>query len=88
MRQSPPGLLCKCAWRSLYGFPQLRRRVWHIDMVNAQGRQCVHHGVGHRGGRAIAASLTDTLDPERMERIWRHGLAEEQRWHITARGTA
>ena len=51
-------------------------------MVDAQGRQRVHHGVGDRGGRAVAAGLADTLDAERMERIRRHGLAEDQRRHI------
>src|SRR5712691_3770435 len=34
---SPTFLSITFAWRSLHRFPQLRRRVWHIDMVDAQG---------------------------------------------------
>src|SRR5262249_53075456 len=64
--------------RSLHRFPQLRRRVRHVDMVDAQGRQCVHHGVGDGGGRAVAAGFSDALGAERMERVWCHSLAEDQ----------
>src|SRR5262249_53896064 len=70
-----------CTLRGLNRFPQLRRCVRHIDMVDAQGRQRVHHGVSDCGGRAVAAGFADTLDAERMEGIRRHGLAENQRRH-------
>src|SRR5215813_3693297 len=51
-------------------------------MVNAQGRQRVHDGIADRRGRAIAAGLADPFDPERMERIWRHRLPQDERRHM------
>ena len=52
-------------------------------MVNAKGRQRVHDGIGNRRGRAIAAGLADPFDPERMERIGRHRLPQDERRHMT-----
>ena len=75
-------LLCPWAARRLDRFPQLRRRVRHIEMVNAQGGKRVHHGVGDRRWRAVAAGLAHPLDTERMEGIRRHRLAQDERRHL------
>ena len=48
-------------------------------MVNAQGRQRVHHGVGDRWGRAVAAGLADTLDAEPEFEEPRHTSASSRR---------
>ena len=49
-------------FRSPDRFPKLGRRVGHVDVIDAQRRQRVHHGVGHRRRRAVGAGFADTFD--------------------------
>src|SRR5712691_6101547 len=50
-------------WCGLDRFPQLRRRVRHIDMVDAQGCRRIHHRVGDRGGAPLQPASPTPLTP-------------------------
>ena len=58
--------------------PQLRRGVGHIDVIDAQRRQSVHHGVGDRRWRAIGAGLADAFDAQGIKGIRRYGFSQNK----------
>jgi hypothetical protein len=47
-----------------YRLPYPRRRRRHVEMLHAERRQRVHHGVHDGGGRGDRAGLSAALDAE------------------------
>jgi hypothetical protein len=45
------------------GFPQFRRRVRHIDMIDSQRSERVHDGVRNGWRSAVCTGFADAFDP-------------------------
>src|SRR6266498_1284853 len=53
-------------------FPQFRRRVRHVDVIDSERRERIHDGVGDGWRGAVRAGFADALDAERIKRIGRY----------------
>src|SRR5256885_2594159 len=63
-------------------FPDATGGERHVEVADAERRQRIHHGIGHRGSRGDGSRLAGSLDAERVHRRRRLGAAQFEEWHV------